>query len=149
MKFAFLPHYFKKIGLACFFGSLIFVVVTSIIVTLQALKSIPPDEMVNSFRMGMELGEEFVSSNYWVIQIGGILILLSMAFYMLAKEKVDDEYMDVMRWESLRLSVLVSIAVTILCILFHVMLTAKSILFIQFITYLIAFKVKKSNDLPN
>jgi hypothetical protein len=71
--------------------------------------------------------------------------MLSMAVYTLAKEKIDDEYMDVMRWESLRLSIIMSIVITIICILLSRKLSAKTILFIQFTAYLITFKVKKSN----
>jgi len=146
MKFAFLPNYFKKVGIICFFAAFAVIIVSSIIISLNAISSLTEmnDGFLDSYRLGQELGRELVQTDYWIIQICGILFLLSIAFYMLAKEKVDDEYMDVIRWESLRLSIIICIGVTILFVILHRDLSAKSILFIQFISYLITFKIKKS-----
>jgi ABC-type nickel/cobalt efflux system permease component RcnA len=144
MKFAFLPHYFKKIGVTCFFSMLVFIMAVSIITVCRSLDSLPDDgSFLVSFRTGMELGEELMTANHWIKQVSSILLLLSMAFYMLAKEKVDDEYMDAMRWESLRMALIISTGITILSVPAEIDLKAKSILLVLFIGYLVIFQIKK------
>ncbi len=150
MKFAFLPNYFKKIGVCCFFAMLAFVTIVSIVTVYQSLDSLPRNgDIITSFNRGMEMGENLLETNYWIAQLSGILLLLSVAFYMLAKEKVDDEYMDAMRWESLRLALIISIGITMLSILVSVDLRAKNILLILFVVYLIVFQIKKSKGLSS
>ena len=149
MKFAFLPNYFKKIGLTCFFAAFAVIIVSTVVVTVGALSTINNIDggFMAGYHLGQTLGQDLVQTNYWITQISSVLLLLSIAFYMLAKEKVDDEYMDAIRWEALRLSLIISIGVAILFVLTHWRLPAKSLLFIQFISYLITFKVKKSKTL--
>ncbi len=150
MKFAFLPNYFKKIGIIGFCASFLVSIVAGTFAVLKALPSIETDaayhqgSFTSSFEMGQAIGQTFLTGNYWIIQVCSVLLLLSIAFYMLAKEKVDDEYMDVIRWESLRLSLIVSIGIAILAALIHWNITAKNILLLQFIVYLITFKIKKT-----
>ena len=146
MKFAFLPNYFKKIGLTCFFAAFAVIIISSIVTVVDAMSTIANMDggFMAGYHLGQTLGSDMVKSNYWITQVSSILLLLSIAFYMLAKEKVDDEYMDAIRWESLRLSIIICIGVAILFVIFHWRLPAKSILFIQFISYLITFKIKKS-----
>ncbi len=145
MKFAFLPNYFKKIGLVCFFAALGTLLSAGVFAVIQAdisIHNIP--SYSEAYQLGFETGKKLAYSHYWIGQIGNILLLLSMAFYMLAKEKVDDEYMDAIRWESLRLAVIVSIGVAILFIIPHWRLHSEDILLTQFLTYLITFKIKKN-----
>lgn len=144
MTFAFLPNYFKKIGIACFFLSIAAIIIAAIVVTTGALYTYGQEGgHLSSYMLGYKIGQSFAQENSWIIQSCSILLMLSMVFYMLAKEKIDDEYMDAIRWESLRLSVILSIIATIMCILLSWKLQAKTILFLQFTTYLITFKVKK------
>lgn len=150
MKFAFLPYYFKKIGIIGIFAFIAIIITTSIVTTIQAYAGhgIPADgTFTDGFRLGFELGASMMLRNYWITQLCGILILVSIACYMLAKEKIDDEYMDAMRWESLRLALIISIGITIVCILLNVDLAAKPLLLLQFLSYLIVFKIKKSRNL--
>ena len=152
MKFAFLPNYFKKIGIIGFFAFFAVIVVGTIIALIDSYHEImlsrPHSSFIDSFELGREIGERFVMTNYWIPKLGGVLLLLSIACYMLAKEKIDDEYIDAMRWDSLRLSIIISIGLTILFIVFTPwQITAKALLLIQFIAYLIIFKIKKSSVL--
>jgi hypothetical protein len=152
MKFAFLPHYFKKIGLIGFFACFAVIVVSTVIAFIGSYQEIIAAHNNDAnfsvgYELGHEIGEKFVMNNYWITKLGSVLLLLSIACYMLAKEKIDDEYIDAMRWESLRLSIIISIGITILlivCTTFQ--MSAKILLFIQFITYLIIFKTKKSTS---
>lgn len=144
MTFAFLPNYFKKIGLVCFALS-IAVIVGATVYAMVYYAAEAGGELTGdaSFEENYRFGRAFAASNYWVVQVSSIPLLLSMAFYMLAKEKVDDEYMDAIRWESLRLAVIVGILTAVVFVIVGWQMPAKAILFIQFITYLITFKIKK------
>ncbi len=148
MKFAFLPYYFKKVGIVGIVAFVAIIIITSIVTLFQALGDLPEAGSVEeSFRLGTELGQAMMLRHVWITQLSGTLILVSIACYMLSKEKIDDEYMDAMRWESLRQALIISIGITIACILLNIELKAKLLLLIQFITYLITFKVKKSRNL--
>ena len=151
MKFAFLPNYFKKIGLICFFAAFAVIIISTIVNMIDVVNSIENFDggYMAGYRLGQALGQDIVETQYWIPLVSSILLLLSIAFYMLAKEKVDDEYMDAIRWESLRLSVIISIGIAILFASLHWGLPAKSLLFIQFVSYLITFKIKKSQTIEN
>lgn len=145
MTFAFLPNYFKKIGIACFITAIGIIIIAAVMTALETESLYKSGEgYSNSYLLGYKIGFEFTQKNKWVIQTGSILLMLSITFYMLAKEKVDDEYLDAIRWESLRLSIIVSIIIIIIFTVLSWKLYAKPILLIQFITYLITFKIKKS-----
>lgn len=150
MKFAFLPHYFKKIGLTGFFTFFAVIIVSSIVAVINSYQEFmanpyPIDDFSSGYALGYEMGTRFMMANYWITKLGGVLLLLSIVCYMLAKEKIDDEYMDAMRWESLRLSIIISTGITVLLIVFtSLQMSAKTLLLIQFIAYLIVFKIKKS-----
>jgi hypothetical protein len=152
MKFAFLPNYFKKIGLIGFFAAFAVIIISSIVSIISSYQEILanyPDfadgSFADSYELGHTLGVEFMKANYWIAKLSSILLLLSIACYMLAKEKIDDEYIDAMRWDALRLSVIISIGITILFIVFTTyQMPARILLLIQFIAYLIIFKMKKS-----
>ena len=144
MTFAFLPNYFKKIGIVCFFVSIAITITAATIATIEALSVFEQHDNYMTFKLGYQMGQEFIYENMWIGQLSSVLLMLSMATYMLAKEKVDDEYMDAMRWESLRLSIIISIVIAVTCIILDWRILAKTILFIQFTAYLITFKIKKS-----
>lgn len=145
MTFAFLPNYFKKIGIICFLTSIAIMVTATVVTSAEILSAYDQENDYISFSSTYEMAQEFSQNNIWITRISSILLMLSMAVYMLAKEKIDDEYMDVMRWESLRLSIIICIIIAIACILLSWQLLAKTILLIQFTAYLITFKVKKSS----
>ncbi len=152
MKFAFLPHYFKKVGIAGLFVFIAIIVATSIIATIQALQhGTPPlgGGFTEGYQYGTEWGKATMLKNWWIVRLCSTLMLLSIACHMLAKEKIEDEYMDVIRWESLRLSLVISIGLTIAGILFSITMQAKLLLIIQYIIYLVIFKIKKSRSLKN
>lgn len=147
MKFAFLPNYFKKIGLVCFFASLAVAIVSTIVIIASSFHQLEASEISSqseAFGLGYKMGTDFAMTHMWIPKLKGILLILSMAFYMLAKEKVDDEYMDAVRWQSLRLALIVALVASILAILVDINVRAHVILAILFIVYLITFKIKKS-----
>ncbi len=55
MKFAFLPHYFKKVGIAGLFVFIAIIVATSIIATIQALQHGTPP-LGGGFTEGYQYG---------------------------------------------------------------------------------------------
>ena len=155
MKFAFLPNYFKKIGLIGFFvpiGIIAAFFLFTIICSIFALHGILYDVAYQvGYLIGYTIGSlEVCQKCGWgfvvvmIIRWCQVFYILAIACYMLAKEKIEDEYIDAIRWESLRLSIIISVGLTVLCILFNINITAKLLLFIQFLTYLIIFKIKKS-----
>ena len=149
MKSAFLPNYFKRIGILCFF------IAVAGILTMSALhfkdmyaahsaEIEASQDLSLAFQLGKTEGQKMAEENALITRACSILLLLGIAFYMMAKEKIDDEYMDVIRWESFRLALLLSIAFTLVCVALGITPLAKILLFVQFFGYLIVFKIKKS-----
>jgi len=145
MKFAFLPNQFKKIGLWCFFGSVVVLIIASIIYDFTPYLALTPES--SSFEVGFARGLYLASSHMWFTKIFTLLFMLGMGFYMLAKETLEDDYLDTLRWESVKLSILICLGLSILCVLIGHELSAKVLFFVLFTSYLIAFKVKKTNSI--
>jgi len=154
MKYAIFPHCFKRIGLACFFVASAFILTASTIYPLTINTSSIGhlgyfDE--SAYEAGYAFGSFFFRSliglndHFWLFRLCSILLVLGIAFYMLAKEKEEDDYLAMLRWESVRLSILISVVVTLLFIILGSVVTARALLFILFTSYLIMFKVKRSN----
>ena len=141
MKFAFLPNYFKKISLWCFFGSLAIFLTVIIINLLEVNEGRPSD--ISAYQLGLIVGASFRDAHIWLAKICTLLLMLCMAFYMLAKEKIEDDFLDVLRWESIRLSIIICLVLNILCVLSGIVLTAVGLLLVLFISYLITFNVKQ------
>jgi hypothetical protein len=147
MNFAFLPNYFKKIGIWCFFGS--FAIFP--LLTFTNLLQIDQESTLglSAFKYGELIGTMAVDTHFWYGRLCVMLFLLGMAFHILAKEKIEDDYLDVLRWESVRLSIILCIGINILCVLFNYDFPAKTQLIILFISYLIAFSVKKNESVQS
>ena len=150
MKFAFLPNYFKRVGLWCFFGSFVSLLVLLFIHFPVSFKGFTLDQSV-AYQTGVKIGTTLRSlifdTHWWLPKIFTLLHLFGIAFYMLAKEKKEDDYIDVLRWESIRLSITICLVLNILCILFGHVLSAIAMLFVLFISYLITFHVKQSEPI--
>ena len=145
MKFAFLPNQFKKIGLWCFFGSVVVLIIASIIYDFTPNLALTPES--SSFEAGFALGLYVGSSHMWFTKIFTLLLMLGMGFYMLAKEKLEDDYLDILRWDSVKLSILICIVLSIFSVLIGYELPAYVLLLVLFTSYLITFKVKKTNSI--
>ena len=148
MKIAFLPNYYKKIGIVTFFVAA-GLILTMSLCSAPCLVNTSPHLSEPAYAVGHFLGSSLAGQNdhLWPYKLCSLLLVLGVAFFMLSKEKIEDEYMDKIRWESVRLSILLSIGVALLFILIGSVITARTLLFIQFISYLIAFQVKKSNPI--
>ena len=150
MKFAFLPNYFKRVGLWCFFGSFVSLLALLFIHFPESIKGLTLDQS-GAYQAGQKFGTIISSlifgAHWWLPKIFTLLHLFGIAFYMLAKEKKEDDYIDVLRWESIRLSITICLVLNILCILIGHILTAIAMLFVLFISYLITFHIKQSKSL--
>ena len=142
MKFAFLPNQFKKIGLWCFFGSM---VIMFIFFFIDYFGPSAPKE--TGFQIGFARGVMVYHTYVWFVKIFTLLLMLGMAFYMLAKEKLEDDYLDILRWDSVKLSILICIVLSIFSVLIGYELPAYVLLLVLFTSYLITFKVKKTNSI--
>ena len=153
MKCAFLPHFFKKIGLACFFVAALVILTASLISTqnLDQTSEANKSEYVNqsAYTFGHSVGRSFAgyNDNLWFFKLCSAFLVAGIAFYFLAKEKREDEYLVMIRWESIRLSILICIGILLLCILSEFVIRGRTLLFILFISYLITFKIKKLNSI--
>jgi len=142
MKLVFLPNYFKRIGLWSFFCSLMFFP----ILTITNLVKINNENTIdlNSFQFGEMIGSMVVDTHFWYGKLCVLLLLIGFAFYILAKDKIEDDYLDVLRWESVRLSILICIGLNFFGVLINHDLPAKTQLIVLFISYLITFFIKKN-----
>lgn len=132
MKFQFLPHYFKYIGLILYiiyFG-------TSCLDDIIAgfnMEPYDPDRM--SFGLEQYLNKKFID----FIGFAGILI------YALAKDKVFDEYMIKLRLESMYLIFFGTMLYILFRILFYSdwQMSAGYLFEVQIIAFLLLNKVRK------
>ena len=159
MKRIFLPNYFKKIGLACFFtaAAVLFIVSMYVSFTLYT----PSDAALlgqfdsAAYNVGYALGSFFRSSidgandHLWLFRLCSALLVLGITLYMLAKEKIEDEYIDAIRWASIRLSTIISIGVALFYVLIGHVLPARTFLLILFFSYLISLKVRLSKPVKD
>jgi len=136
MKIQLLPNYFKWIGLTLFLGGAIPNFMRGF---TEGYNEYGADQMVNTL--------PFSEQTYL---IAGIISLLGMIVYALSKEKIEDEFLKVLRWQSVTIAFVVSIVIVIVDMLLH---GTKDIIDGQFLTelqllsYLIVFAFKKRNVL--
>lgn len=137
MRIAFLPNWCKYLSLVLF--------ILSFIVDIEGA--------VKSFQEGYQAGlnshnlfEELSSKDeYWSLAsyLSDLLIILSIVTYILSKDKRDDEYINVMRGNSLLIALLIG---TISCLIaygFGCQMQAIWLLVILFLSYIITFKIMK------
>ncbi|MCL1974375.1 MAG: hypothetical protein FWG54_06130 [Bacteroidetes bacterium] len=155
MKFSILPNSFKKIGIALFFVAIAAILGLSIYANWDIVRQLDISETqyfdLDAFSAGTAIGTAFGNSfkgyndQLLSFKLCSFLLLLGIACYMLAKEKVEDELMDALRWESIRLSILICLGITFLYTLIGWIIPGRTLLFVLFFCYLITFQVKKSN----
>ncbi len=137
MKIQLLPNYFKWIGLVMVIGG-----------------GIP--SFIKGWNEGYSAGAGDSSANFpydfseQTLLITALISLMGMIVYALSKEKIEDEFIKILRWQSVTIAFVISIAIVIIDVLLH---GTKDIIDGQFLTelqliiYLIVFAVKKRSNL--
>ncbi len=132
MKIKLLPNYFKWIGLVLFFAGGI------------------PSFFDGYNDYGTNQIENPYSFSDQVILIASIISLLGMIIYALSKEKIEDEYINILRWESATTSFFISFVIVIINIIIYGvkdLIDAQFIMELQLLLYLIIFFFKKRGNL--
>ena len=78
-----------------------------------------------------------------VSYVSDLLIMLAIITYILSKDKKDDEYINILRGKSLMIALLISILCCFIAYAFNAHIQGLWLLIIQFVSYLIAFKINK------
>lgn len=71
------------------------------------------------------------------------LLILSMIVYILSKDKNDDEYINVLRGKSLLIALLIGLISCFIAYAFGCYIQGLWLLLIQFLSYIIVFKISK------
>ncbi len=138
MKITFLPHKFKRIALALF----LLVFITDFFWNY--------DENIAAFRKGYEdgranrpFGGELEKVEFSLPYVD-ILLFASMFLYAFSKEKIEDEFLYLKRYEAFMLSFNICVCLTVFLFFcgFHTLKTVL-ILPVQLAIYLIVFYFKK------
>jgi len=136
MKIQLLPNYFKWIGLILFFAG-----------------GIP--NFFEGYTNGVnDYGTTQIETPYslseYALIIAAIVSLLGMIIYALSKEKIEDEYINILRWESVTISFFISFVIVIANIVVYGtkgLIDAQFIMDLQLFLYLIIFFFKKRSNL--
>ena len=135
MKIQLLPNYFKWIGLVLFIGG-----------------GIP--DFLRGWADGYNnsTGEEIMANplpiSEQVQYITSILSLVGIIIYALSKEKIEDEFIKVLRWESLSTAFLITTGIVLVNVILkgrNDVIDADFLLEIQLILFLLIFYFKKRN----
>jgi len=139
MKIKMLPNWGKKLGLAVFFiGGIISAYLGWISVVDTSPYSLGSSQVNNK---NLELTDLYASA----INLSGIISVFGVFIYMLSKEKVEDDYIKILRLESFQLISLIGvIAIIIIYFVFgNISFQIDSIVNLFMIFYLIIFAIKK------
>lgn len=71
------------------------------------------------------------------------LLIISMIVYILSKDKNDDEYINVIRGKSLMIALLIGLVSCFAAYAFECYIQGIWLLLIQFLSYIIVFKISK------
>jgi len=108
---------------------------------MSGFNGIPYESAVESIRFSDYFGENFIHF-FEVLGIFGMLI------YMLSKEKIEDDYINMLRLESFQLTAIVGLLISILlyAISADIKLTLDYFISIFMMFYLVTFFIKKRLD---
>jgi len=79
-----------------------------------------------------------------------IQLLPNMIIYALSKEKIEDEFIKILRWQSVTITFVISIIIVIIDMVLHGtkdIIDGQYLTELQLITYLVVFAVKKRSNL--
>jgi len=136
MRIQLLPNYFKWIGLVLFFAG-----------------GIPNffEGYMNGYNdYGTNQIEHTHSFSDQMLLIAAIVSLIGMIVYALAKEKIEDEYINILRWESTTTAFFISFVIVLINIAIYGtkdLIDAQFIMELQLLLYLIIFFFKKRSNL--
>lgn len=139
MKIAFLPNWCKYLSLAFFILSLAFGIDSFIRGYNAGLNDIDFSEAIHN---------EMAQST-WKDYISDMLVMLSIIIYILSKDKNDDDYINVIRGKSLLIALLIGVISCFIAYGFDCHIQGIWLLLIQFISYIIIFKISKAAACPS
>ncbi|PQJ71940.1 hypothetical protein [Polaribacter butkevichii] len=136
MKVKMLPNWCKKLGLAVFFIGFIISGFKGFMDGLTASTS-----NTSTF----DFFENLCSKS--VLHLFEVLAIIGMVIYMFSKEKVEDDYINILRLESFQLTSLIGLLITITSYIAYGNLNLNLDYFINLylMFYLIIFAIKKRN----
>jgi hypothetical protein len=139
MKTQILPNWCKKIGLILF-------IIGSIISGGDDFIDGYMTSYTKTFHQGSDIFKSYFGAN--IIHFFSVLSIVALLIYMLAKEKVEDDYINKLRLESYQLASMVILIITILLFSFSESLNLNLEDFITSFMYfyLIIFFIKKRLD---
>lgn len=137
MKIQLLPNYFKWIGLLMFF-----------------VGGVP--SFMKGWNEGYSEGAGDTSANFpytfseQTLLISALIGLLGMIIYALSREKIEDEFIKILRWQSVTIAFVISIIIVIIDMLLHGtkdIIDGQYLTELQLLIYLIVFYFKKRSNL--
>ncbi len=139
MNIQILPNWSKKIGLIVFF-------ISSVISGGDDFIDGYMTSYTKTFHQGSNIFKSYFGAN--TIHFFSILSIVALLIYMLAKEKIEDDYINKLRLESYQLASMVILIITILLYSFSESLKLTLDYFITSFMYfyLIIFFIKKRLD---
>ena len=136
MKNQFLPNYFKWIGLLMF-------IVGGVPEFIEGYNDATPcDNCVHD-----TINSPFSEQTAFILSV---ISLLGMIIYAVSREKIEDEFIKMLRWQSATLAFVITAVLMLITLLIYRkadILTAYNILEIQLYLYLIIFFFKKRSNL--
>ncbi|WP_298878937.1 hypothetical protein [uncultured Polaribacter sp.] len=143
MKIKMLPNWCKKLGVSLFFIGLI-IVFTSVSTRESFCEGY---NSANNKNFTQDLEPVFIEE--WLgksaIHYFEVIATLGLLIYMMAKEKVEDDYINILRLESYQLTILIGLFITFIIYIISGNKSLKLDYYINLfmIFYLIIFAIKK------
>lgn len=144
MNIQILPNWCKKLGIAVFLIGLVGLFVAFAISLGNA--EVTGEAYQSGYNTGKQLRALLLGDFLVGISTGRIialLTLLGMMIYLLAKEKVEDEYIARLRLEAYQLTLLLVVSFVFVVFFLGANMTALLMLYLFFSCYLLVFSLKK------
>jgi hypothetical protein len=145
MKIKLLPNWCKKLGLAIFIIGFI----TSGIKGWNSVEDCSPYQsnsvtISESSQVKKQDLESVIPSNK-NLDLDGVIVVIGMFIYMFSKEKIEDDYINILRLESFQLTSLIGLVSVIIIYLIsgNISFNIDSLTNLFLIFYLIIFAIKK------
>ena len=145
MKIKMLPNWCKKLGLAVFIIGFI----TSVIAGWNSVEDCSPYQSnsvtISESSQVEKQDSEIVTPNNENIDLDGVIVVIGMFIYMFSKEKIEDDYINILRLESFQLTSLIGLVSVIIIYLIsgNISFNIDSLTNLFLIFYLIIFAIKK------
>lgn len=137
MKLQILPNWCKKLGLGIFIFFSFFEGRDGFI---EGLTGLPYNSLQNQgfFTFREYFGESFML-------LFGTLSLIGVIIYMISREKVEDDYINMLRLESFKLTFIFNVIIALLLFIFKKEMIIELDFYLSFflLIYLITFAIKK------